>query len=527
MSEINGKPIPTKWVEALLPAISQVNPRLDRKIESDDVAVDFVPMRAVETEGGGLLHPEVSTYGKVKKGYTAFRSGDVIMAKITPCMENGKTCVVPELPGAACFGSTEFHVVRAEQGIDPRWIANFLLQHSTRYAAQRQMAGGVGQMRVPASFLEGLSLPVAPTSEQSRILDVLGELLSDLDAGVAALERARAKLKQYRAAVLKAAVVGELTAEWREKHPATEPASELLKRILAERRRRWEEAQLQKFKDAGKAPPKDWKSKYPAPVAPDTANLPPLPAGWCWATPQQLGSVQLGRQRAPQHHRGDHMRPYLRVANVYEGRIDLKSVYEMNFTPAEYETFRLESGDILLNEGQSLELVGRSAIYRDELPGACFTNTLVRFRAHRSVLPKYSQVYFMACVRSHRFRRLARWTTNIAHLGADRFAVMEFPLPPLSEQKAIVELVEGDLSIIDHLETNLDAKLYSSSGLRQSILRHAFAGQLVPQVASDEPASELLKRIAAERENRERVAQAERTGKPKTTTLRKKRAAKK
>jgi len=88
-----------------------------------------------------------------------------------------------------------------------------------------------------------------------------------------------------------------------------------------------------------------------------------------------LGRVQLGRQRAPQHHAGPNMRPYLRVANVFEDRLELGDVMEMNFDPQEYETYRLVPGDILLNEGQSRHLVGRPAIYRDEVPGACFQNT--------------------------------------------------------------------------------------------------------------------------------------------------------
>src|SRR5436309_706375 len=115
-------------------------------------------------------------------------------------------------------------------------------------------------------------------------------------------------------------------------------------------------------------------------VAKDT--LPALPPGWCWAKVCEVGAVKLGRQRSPEHHTGDHMRPYLRVANVYEDRIDLSDVLEMNFTPEEFEQYQLRYGDILLNEGQSLEWVGRPAMYRDELPGSCFQNTLVRFRPH-------------------------------------------------------------------------------------------------------------------------------------------------
>src|SRR5689334_7192817 len=107
MSETNGQELPPGWTTAELSSVAQINPPLDRCIINDSVAVDFVPMRAVEGEGAGLLRPETPTYGEVTKGYTPFLPGDVITAKITPCMENGKTCVVPELPGAACFGSTE------------------------------------------------------------------------------------------------------------------------------------------------------------------------------------------------------------------------------------------------------------------------------------------------------------------------------------------------------------------------------------------------------------------------------------
>jgi len=186
--------LPLAWITASLAQVAQINPALDRCVVDDRVAVNFVPMRAVEPGGGGLLRPEVRPYGEVKKGFTAFLSGDVIMAKITPCMENGKTTVVPELPGAVCFGSTEFHVLRPENGVEARWVANFPLQADVRQAAQGAMGGGVGQMRVPSAFVEAAQIPLPPTAEQIRIADALDELLSDLEAGVAGIERVLAKL---------------------------------------------------------------------------------------------------------------------------------------------------------------------------------------------------------------------------------------------------------------------------------------------------------------------------------------------
>lgn len=137
-------------------------------------------------------------------------------------------------------------------------------------------------------------VPIPPGDEQSRIVSKIEELFSHLDAGVAALQRAKANLKRYRAVVLKAAVEGRLTAEWRAKHPDVEPACELLKRILAERQRKWEEEQLAKYAAMATVPPKNWREKYREPVKPDVASLPPLPEGWCWATVDQLAEVGTG-----------------------------------------------------------------------------------------------------------------------------------------------------------------------------------------------------------------------------------------
>jgi type I restriction enzyme S subunit len=146
--------------------------------------------------------------------------------------------------------------------------------------------------------LGGLTLPLAPINEQRRIVGKIEELFSDLDAGVAALERARANLKRYRAAVLKAAVEGRLTTQWRVEHPNVEPATTLLTRILKERRARWEADQLAKYAAKGKQPPKGWREKYEEPTPPDTTDLPELPPTWCWVTVEQL-TENFDGQRVP------------------------------------------------------------------------------------------------------------------------------------------------------------------------------------------------------------------------------------
>ena len=187
--------------------------------------------------------------------------------------------------------------------LDERYLRLAINQNLDSYI--RQAHGGAGLAHITKGRFEESRLSIAPLNEQRRIVATIEELFSDLDAGVAALKRAKANLKRYRASVLKAAVEGKLTEEWRAKHPAKEPASALLARILKERRQKWQADQLAKFAAAKKEPPKNWRDKYVEPTPPDTTGLPELPADWTWASVQQVGSVQLGRQRAPQHHRAE------------------------------------------------------------------------------------------------------------------------------------------------------------------------------------------------------------------------------
>lgn len=197
-------------------------------------------------------------------------------------------------------------------------------------------------------------------------------------------------------------------------------------------------------------------------------QYPALPTGWTLEPVSEVGRVQLGRQRAPVHERGRHMMPYLRVANVYDGWIDYSDVLVMNFSPGEQETFGLVPGDILLNEGQSLELVGRSAIYR-EAPGAyCFQNTLVRFRAGDRAIPEYCQSVFQRWLGLGRFQVIAKQTTSIAHLGASRFAKMLLPLPPRPQQRAIAHV----LALVDDVITDTEAAIAKLVAIREGLLHH-------------------------------------------------------
>jgi len=168
-----------------------------------------------------------------------------------------------------------------------------------------------------------------------------------------------------------------------------------------------------------------------------------IPKEWEVCRVDEVGAVKLGRQRSPDQHSGKHTTPYLRVANVFDGWIDYSDVLEMDFTPTERETFSLIRNDILLNEGQSLELVGRSSMYLGEPNRYCFQNTLVRFRCTPENHPTFWQDCFQYGRSIGRFMQIASQTTSVAHLGADRFARMMVVRPALEEQVAIAKRIRS------------------------------------------------------------------------------------
>jgi type I restriction enzyme S subunit len=178
------------------------------------------------------------------------------------------------------------------------------------------------------------------------------------------------------------------------------------------------------------------------------------------------GEVQGGRQRSPHMIEG-RVVPYLRVANVFDGFIDFTDVNEMAFKPREIETFRLKSGDVLLNEGQSIELVGRCAMYMEGPEDCCYQNTLVRYRAGANTDAEYALQLFRYCQAIGIFSRIAVKTNSIAHLGVSRFAELELPFPSLPEQRAIANVLRTWDEAIEKLKALREAKDQHLEGLIQ------------------------------------------------------------
>jgi type I restriction enzyme S subunit len=267
--------LPDGWRWARLRDVATLNPRIAIDHLASDTTVAFVPMAAVSEESGAVDVSRTKPLDQVRTGYTRFAPGDVLFAKITPCMENGKIAILPPVSNDIAFGSTEFHVLRP-QAVSSRYLWYFLLRKAFRSDAEHNMSGAVGQKRVPTAFLADAMIPIAPADVQERIVAKVDALFAEIDEAEVALDDAGKGLDVFRKSLLKAAVTGEMTRPWREANPVKDTGAGLLAQVLSERQGRWQ------------ADPKNFKKKYVAPVPPDTTGLPEIPREWTWASIDQL-----------------------------------------------------------------------------------------------------------------------------------------------------------------------------------------------------------------------------------------------
>ncbi len=394
--------------------------------------------------------------------------------------------------------------IRPEDDIPSKYIL-----YAIRASADdlRAKAAGTTFEAIKGDDLRLHSIPVAPLHEQRRIVAEIEKQFTRLDASVAALRRTRANLKRYRASVLHSACSGELVpteaelarAEGRE----YEPADVLLERILAERRAHWEAQEKR-------------RGKYQAPAAPDTSDLPTLPEGWVWATVEQATEIQGGIQKQPKRSPIENAYPFLRVANVLRGGLELSEVHLIELFPGELERLRLVAGDLLIVEGNgSPAQIGRMAIWEGEIEDCVHQNHIIRARVYPGIAAQFVETYWNSPAGSAAVLSVASSTSGLYTLSVSKVGRLPIPLPPLAEQSRIVAEVERRRSVIQQAEAAVEASLQRAERLRQSILKQAFSGQLVPQDPDDEPASALLERIRAQREAEQKAASATRKRPPR------------
>ena len=469
MSEVVIKELPENWeIVSLNNVISLKKGKKPKDLgeHSVDRNISYIDIKAFET-------------GEIRKYCTD--------EKIVLCKEDDVLVVWDGsrsgLVGIGAKGAVGSTIAKVDpRGMYSKYLYYFL---KSNYMYLNTNTRGVGIPHVDPGVFNNLQFPVAPLEQQKRIVSKIEELFSHIDAGIEALKKAKQLLKQYRQSVLKAVVTGELTKEWREANKdKLEPASQLLERILKERREKWEEQQLEKFKAKGKMPKDDkWKEKYKEPLAFSyEGDLPELPDSWVWVSPEQIASADnyalaigpFGSNLKVSDYKEEGV-PLVFVRNIrrhYYGEENTKYVTQSK--AVELKAHSISSGDVLITKMG--EPPGDASIYPSSAPDAIITADCIKWRFSTLIDCPELYVYIInsPLIKSQVLKRTKGVAQKKISLGT--FKSMAFPMPPLVEQKEILRQIEQKFSAFDRLFRELDLQYIKAENNKQSILASAFLG---------------------------------------------------
>ena len=385
------------------------------------------------------------------------------------------------------------HIVRPTPGVlDPRYSL-FLMNNESFWVKSGSAQAFV---KVRETFDRPFHLP--PIAEQRRIVAKIEELQARSRTAHETLEAIPPLLDKFRQSVLAAAFRGDLTAEWRAQNPDLEPASVLLERIRAERRRSWEEGELEKMRAKGKVPKDNgWKQKYQEPEPLDEVELPQLPTDWCWVALEELANrVTDGTHQPPPFTESGI--PFLVIRNVINGHIEWDTVSKW-VSPETHKVFtagrRPCYGDVLYTAVGSYGV----AVEVDDNRPFMFQRHIAHVKPTRGALDAgYITLALNAPFSRDQADEVARGVAQkTVTLGAlRRFAI---PLPPEREQHEIVSRLQSALQRVSSPNEIAKTSAGELQRVNKAILIKAFRGELVPQDPNDEPASVLLERIRTER----------------------------
>jgi type I restriction enzyme S subunit len=436
-------------------------------------------IRAANVKASGLDLSDIleMDFTPTERVVFALRTGDILLTEASGSSSQvGRAALWNGELSNCCYQNT---IIRFRPHAALPDYALTVFRHYAASGIFGRVARGVGIQHLGASRFAELQFPLPPFDEQRRITEAVNLRITEVRTAGDHLRSALKRLDAQRKEILATAVSGELVVVPKS---VDEDVGDVSK--------------ASKLSNQKSVDPRGTLFETIADALEQQQDgFGALPSGWAWVRIDQIGNARLGRQRSPQHHSGENLRPYLRVANVFEDRINVDEVHEMNFTPEEFAIYALEHGDILLNEGQSIELVGRPAMYRGELPEVCFQNHLIRFRAGPILSAEYALLVFMHYLHSGQFSKVARGSTNIANLGLERFRSMPFPLPPLAEQHEIVKEARLRLDMVSSQMDAVRASLQRIPEMESELFAAAVAGELVPQRPGDEPAAILLERL--------------------------------
>ena len=399
------------------------------------------------------------------------RAGDLVVAALAEPV--GRCAEVPEGIGTAIV-KADCVRVRVNPRFDRRYLMHALNSPAGRLRAEAA-AHGMGRLRMNLGDLRNLVVPTAPPTEQHRIVAKLEALQARSRRAKEALDTVPALLEKLRQSILAAAFRGDLTKDWRAQNPNVEPASELLKRIRAERRAKWEEAELAKLKAKGKTPSDDkWKAKYKEPEPVDTAGLPELPSGWCWATFAEVGSIAANLVDPSQFPDALHVAP----DNVARDTGALLAVQTVAHDRVISGNHRFFLGQIIYSKIRPY--LNKCAIA--PFDGLCSADMYpidalinVRF-LHFFML----SLHFLAQISDRAGSRVVLPKANQDQLNA-----VMVPVPPLDEQAAISEHVALRLHVASGVAASCRSIEQLAQQLAATTLAKAFRGELVPQKPDD------------------------------------------
>ncbi len=402
---------------AKLSDFALVNPSTDTNGASAEMPVAFLPMAAV-AEGGGWASTETRPLSHGRKGYTLFQRGDVIVAKITPCFENGKVALLSNLDTQFGLGSTEFHVLRAKPGHDPRFTYHWTRHPAFLRAGEASMTGSAGQRRVPSSFFERFEVAKIEGPAQGVIADILDAI----DDAILETDAAIVKLRTIHIGIIDDLLTRGLADDGSPRHLSalTETA-------------------------VGSRPP-TWT----------VANLGRFVVGAEYGTNLSLGHSSAGI-------------PVLRMNNIQDGEFDLS---DLKYAPAHaVERFRLQRNDVLFNRTNSWEHVGKAAIWRRDEPGPAFASYLVRLHCGDALLPEFLHLWLNWAPVQRAIRQFA--TPGVQQVNINptnlRRALIAVP-DTLDEQRAIIDRVNGVAAAIEDHRRQRNKLLSLREGLRDDLL---------------------------------------------------------
>lgn len=385
------------------------------------------------------------------------RPGDVLITKMGD--PPGDTALYPTERPPAIITADCIKMTPNVSVTTPAYLVNCLRSEVVRGQIVER-AAGVAQQKISLERFRTIRIPLAPLPEQKRIADKLDALLTRVDACRERLDRVPGILKRFRQSVLAAATSGELTRDWREE---------------------WgigTDVQSFEFDDA------------------DVFRDYTFPASWTARRLSDIADITGGVTKDSKKQSADFVElPYLRVANVQRGFIDLSEVKTIRVPPERVDSLLLRAGDLLFNEGGDIDKLGRGWIWNDELPRCVFQNHVFRGRLlQRDFEPRYFSWYGNSRGFPY-FLARGKQTTNLASINKSVLSALPVAEPPVDEQHEIVRRVSDLLQFTVQLERGCSVAAKRVETLTPSALAKAFRGELVPQDAHDETATELLARL--------------------------------